>query len=133
MTELSPGTRIQYTDGRQGVVRFIGTTHFSSGLWMGIELDDESGKNDGTVAGQRYFDCSPGRGIFVRPGTVIRIPEQPLSEASEKCAEPPVNGILMKSRQSSISAETARKRQSMMGPGAQRSTPGSRLSLRVRR
>jgi dynactin 1 len=132
MTELSPGTRVQYSDGRQGVVRFIGTTHFSSGQWVGVELDDDSGKNDGTVQGQRYFDCSPAHGMFVRPDTLIKTPEQTSSDASEQRTAQHLNGTAMKSRQSNISAETARKRQSLMGAGAPRSTPGSkRLSLRV--
>jgi dynactin 1 len=133
MTELSPGTRVQYSDGRQGVVRFVGTTHFSAGQWIGIALDDDSGKNDGTVQGQRYFDCNPGHGMFVRPDTVIILPQQTLLGANGKRAEKIVNGTATRSRQSTISAETARKRQSLMGPGAARSLPGSRLSLRVSR
>lgn len=132
MTELSPGTRVQYSDGRQGIVRFTGTTHFSTGHWIGIELDDDSGKNDGTVQGQRYFVCPPQRGMFVRPDTLTRTLDQPPSETNGKRAEKSVNEAATRSRHSMMSAETARKRQSMMGPGAQRSAPGSRLSLRVR-
>jgi dynactin 1 len=134
MTELSPGTRVQYSDGRQGVVRFVGTTHFSSGQWVGVELDDDSGKNDGTVQGQRYFDCNPAHGMFVRPDTLIKTLERTSSDASEQRTAQPSNRTAMKSRQSNISAETARKRQSLMGAGATRSTPGlKRMSLRVRR
>lgn len=132
MAGLSPGTKVQYIDGRQGIVRFIGTTHFSTGHWIGIELDDDSGKNDGTVQGQRYFDCPPGRGMFVRPDTLSKTLEQPPSETNGKRADKPMNGAATRPRLSMMSAETARKRQSMMGPGAQRSTPGSRMSLRVR-
>jgi CAP-Gly domain len=131
MTEVSPGTRVQYSDGRQGVVRFIGTTHFSTGQWIGIELDDDTGKNDGSVQGQRYFDCSPGRGIFVRPDTVAKTLERAPSFASGMMVDKPVEGAAPKTRQSIISAETARRRQSLMGSGASRSTPSSRQSLRV--
>jgi CAP-Gly domain len=133
MTELSPGTRVQYSDGRQGVIRFIGSTHFSTGLWVGIELDDDSGKNDGTVQGQRYFECIPGHGMFVRPDTVNVMHEQPPYEPADERADKPVIGTAMKSRQSNISAETARKRQSLMGSRPQRPTPGSRLSIIVSR
>jgi dynactin 1 len=133
MTELSPGTRVQYSDGRQGVIRFIGSTHFSTGLWVGIELDDDSGKNDGTVQGQRYFECIPGHGMFVRPDTVNTMHERPPSEAADERAGKPVIGTAMKSRQSNISSETARRRQSLMGSRPQRPTPGSRLSIIVRR
>ena len=34
----------------KGTLRFLGTTHFKSGIWAGIELDQPgSGKNDGSV------------------------------------------------------------------------------------
>ena len=43
-------------------MRFAGETMFASGQWAGIELDDESGKNDGSHGGIRYFSCKPKRG-----------------------------------------------------------------------
>jgi len=56
----------------RGVVRFVGTTEFSSGEWVGLELDEPRGKNDGCVQGRRYFTCRALRGIFVRPTLVVR-------------------------------------------------------------
>ena len=35
---------------------------FSPGLWAGIELNDESGRNDGSHGGIRYFSCKPKKG-----------------------------------------------------------------------
>ncbi len=35
--------------------RFCGTTEFATGMWAGVELDTQEGKNDGTVRGIRYF------------------------------------------------------------------------------
>jgi len=55
---------------RKGVIRFIGDTQFKSGLWIGVEFDDSVGKNDGSVDGVRYFECSTNCGVFVRPNKV---------------------------------------------------------------
>ncbi|XP_076456377.1 kinesin-like protein KIF13A [Babylonia areolata] len=52
---------------KTGVVRFIGTTAFAEGQWVGVELDQAEGKNDGSVKGVRYFRCRKNHGIFVRP------------------------------------------------------------------
>lgn len=70
MTDLAPGQRIVLSDGRHATVRFIGQAAFAAGDWVGIELDESSGKNDGSVQGDRYFDCPMGRGMFVRPAAV---------------------------------------------------------------
>lgn len=51
---------------KTGVVRFMGTTSFAPGNWIGVELDQPEGKNDGSVQGVRYFSCRKKHGIFVR-------------------------------------------------------------------
>lgn len=61
--------------GKPGVVKFIGTTKFAPGEWVGVELDMPYGKNNGAVDGTRYFKCdkpiSQGFfGIFVHPNLV---------------------------------------------------------------
>ena len=48
------------------VTRFVGTTDFSKGVWVGMELPIPTGKNDGSVKGKVYFPCKPQHGIFVR-------------------------------------------------------------------
>lgn len=73
------GARVQVPAG-EGIVRFVGPTAFAAGKWVGVELDNSDGKNDGSVAGTRYFSCEQGHGVFVRAsivsvlGAEVRLP-----------------------------------------------------------
>ena len=60
------------SDDRRGTIRYAGPVPEipDIGTWVGIELDEPTGKNDGSVAGKRYFECKPSRGVFVRPERV---------------------------------------------------------------
>ena len=51
-------------------MRYIGQTDFAPGIWLGVELRTPKGKNDGCVAGKRYFNCKAGHGLIVRPSRV---------------------------------------------------------------
>jgi dynactin 1 len=67
--ELAVGATVEIPAGR-GVVRFVGATKFSPGKWVGIELSEPKGKNDGTVGDVAYFSCKMGYGVFVRTSQV---------------------------------------------------------------
>lgn len=79
MSELTIGQTVQLADGRIAVVRYVGQTEFAAGEWLGVELEGYDGKNDGSVQGERYFECEMNRGMFLRPSAAIVIaqPEPP--------------------------------------------------------
>ncbi|KAL4920133.1 dynein associated protein-domain-containing protein [Aspergillus aurantiobrunneus] len=121
MVDLSTGCVVTLTDGRQATVRYMGATSFADGEWIGVELNDDSGKNDGSVQGERYFDCEPGFGMFVRPTVIASIIERPV-RAAKPAAKPGAAAAQNRSRaQSGIAA----------APGLKR--PGSISSLNAKR
>lgn len=66
------GERVWVNGNKPGYVQFLGETQFAPGQWAGIVLDEAIGKNDGSVAGVRYFQCEALRGIFTRPSKLSR-------------------------------------------------------------
>ncbi|KAJ6784751.1 hypothetical protein PWT90_04661 [Aphanocladium album] len=90
MPDFKPGQIVQLNDGRKATVRFAGQTNFQVGEWIGVELEDKSGKNDGSVQGQRYFDCPMGYGMFVKPmmATIIAQPPAAAKPGVKKVARP---------------------------------------------
>lgn len=42
----------------QGVVMFYGPTHFATGKWIGVLLDEPKGKNNGCIGGHSYFQVT---------------------------------------------------------------------------
>uniref|UniRef100_A0A6I8RRG6 CAP-Gly domain containing linker protein 1 n=1 Tax=Xenopus tropicalis TaxID=8364 RepID=A0A6I8RRG6_XENTR len=71
--ELKLGDRVLVSGSKAGVIRFLGETDFAKGEWCGVELDEPLGKNDGAVAGTRYFQCQPKYGLFAPVHKVTRI------------------------------------------------------------
>ncbi|KAM9306782.1 CAP-Gly domain-containing linker protein 1 [Pholidichthys leucotaenia] len=80
-TEFKIGDRVWVSGNKPGSVQFVGGTQFAPGQWAGIVLDEPIGKNDGSVAGVRYFQCEDGRGIFTRPSKLSRtaLPEKEIN------------------------------------------------------
>ncbi|RHZ51032.1 putative dynactin [Aspergillus thermomutatus] len=144
MSELFIGHVVTLTDGRQATVRFIGTTHFAAGDWVGIELNEPTGKNDGSVQGERYFDCEPGFGMFIRPSAVAAIIEQPVRETKQPPkggASAPANrgraqtgsttsGIAMK-RPSALPANNAKRHSASAASPSPTSRTASQRTSRV--
>ncbi|KAH9082254.1 dynein associated protein-domain-containing protein [Lactarius deliciosus] len=75
------GATVDINLGR-GVVRFCGATSFSSGKWVGIELFEPVGKNDGSVQGVSYFSCPMNYGVFVKASQVKLAQAQDLPPAA---------------------------------------------------
>uniref|UniRef100_A0A3Q2YD54 CAP-Gly domain-containing protein n=1 Tax=Hippocampus comes TaxID=109280 RepID=A0A3Q2YD54_HIPCM len=84
--ELKMGDRVLVGGTKAGVVRFIGDTDFAKGEWCGVELDEPLGKNDGAVAGTRYFQCQPRYGLFAPVHKVTRIGFPSTTPAKAKAA-----------------------------------------------
>ncbi|CAH0482355.1 unnamed protein product [Peronospora belbahrii] len=69
---LDVGDRVCIPDKELfGFVRFLGEISGMKGVWVGIELDEAYGKNDGSVKGRYYFRCIPKHGVFARPHQVF--------------------------------------------------------------
>ena len=51
----------------KGYVRFVGPIGVRAGNdWVGVELDDATGKHDGSTGGFRGFVCATGHGVYVK-------------------------------------------------------------------
>jgi Ca2+-binding EF-hand superfamily protein/diadenosine tetraphosphatase ApaH/serine/threonine PP2A family protein phosphatase len=67
--EPSVGETVLVNGKHVGVVRYLGSTQFAEGFWVGLEMRKPIGKHEGTVLGVSYFTCAtpePKHGTFVR-------------------------------------------------------------------
>ncbi|KAG8906123.1 hypothetical protein FRB99_007513, partial [Tulasnella sp. 403] len=91
--DVPVGAIVEVPAGK-GVVRFCGQTSFATGKWVGIELSEPNGKNDGSVEGVAYFRCELKYGMFVRP-TQIRSIELPGNAAVSTAVKVNLDRIIM--------------------------------------
>lgn len=91
--ELRVGDRVLVGGSKMGVIRYMGETDFAKGDWCGVELDEPLGKNDGAVAGTRYFQCLPKFGLFAPIHKVIRIGFPSTSPAKVKKSKRVAMGV----------------------------------------
>ena len=81
---FQPGQLVLIANKIEGVVRFVGTTHFARGVWVGVEIGVPKGRNDGSINGKRYFQCEPNYGLFVPPRKLAVMEEEVEEEVKEE-------------------------------------------------
>lgn len=66
---LSIGCRVLVSGNKSaGVLRYYNETEFNTlfNMWAGVELDEPTGKNNGTIDGIEYFKCPDKHGLFTQ-------------------------------------------------------------------
>ncbi len=52
--QLKIGDQVLVGGVKEGILRFLGPTEFAKGIWVGVELPEPMGKNDGAISGKRW-------------------------------------------------------------------------------
>ncbi|KAI1480360.1 CAP Gly-rich domain-containing protein [Daldinia eschscholtzii] len=73
--EVGKRCRVGGDDTRRGEIKYVGEVKEipgSIGAWVGVQLDEPVGKNDGSIGGTRYWgpESTVKHGVFVRPERV---------------------------------------------------------------
>ena len=117
-------------EGKEATVRFVGTTHFHEGEWIGIELSTPAGKNDGSVDNTRYFQCAPKHGLFLRADALKLLPASAGAGGALPCSESDSSGLSPRrfSRTEQCRSPRLRKHASA-GPASPRSSAAPDASI----
>jgi dynactin 1 len=108
MTKYKVGQKVEVTSKegpREGLVRYVGPIHVSDGTWLGIELTERAGKNDGSIQEERYFTCPDEHGLFTRESSGVRILAEP--QPPKAVTRPKPTAPAAKSRPSSVGVSKA--------------------------
>ncbi|XP_052737464.1 CAP-Gly domain-containing linker protein 1 isoform X1 [Bicyclus anynana] len=119
------GERVWVGGTKAGQIAYIGETQFAPGDWAGIVLDDPIGKNDGSVAGFRYFQCPEKRGVFSR---LTRLTREPIASHAPHDASPVSDAGSVFERPPSGSA---RPRRTLSPNGSVRSIVSSKMNASI--
>ncbi|XP_038215361.1 restin homolog isoform X5 [Zerene cesonia] len=120
------GERVWVGGTKPGQIAYIGETQFAPGDWAGIVLDDPIGKNDGSVAGVRYFQCPEKRGVFSR---LTRLTREPLVSHAPHDASPVSDAGSVFERPPSGSAR--QQRRALSPNGSIRSIVSSKMNASI--
>jgi len=104
-----------------GTVRYIGALHVRKQdlePWLGVELFEPVGKNDGSIEGVRYFECKDNFGVFVKSWKR----KDPTQEQAKQVAE---LRLKMRSRKKRLQADLQHKRRRSGSALGGRSFPGT--------
>nr|CAD7266938.1 unnamed protein product [Timema shepardi] len=58
------GQRVCVGGRKRGTLMYYGPIQCDAGVFCGVELDEPEGLNDGSLNGERYFQCRPNHGII---------------------------------------------------------------------
>jgi dynactin 1 len=121
--EIKIGALVELKEHPKAEVRYVGDIHIRPGTWIGAELPTPTGKNDGSIKGERYFECPPQHGVFVPETGVVRVLAQPAPKPAPKAATPKPTAKPRPSSVGTSSAATAK-------PSARLSTIGLSKNLK---
>ena len=69
-----------------GVVKYIGPIDDkkNEGDYVGVEIEKDYGKNDGTYKGKQYFKAKPNHGVFLKPSSLTFMNGTPVLQPTTK-------------------------------------------------
>lgn len=87
LNDFKINDRVWVNGTKPGYIAFIGETQFKEGIWAGIILDSNDGKNNGTINNVTYFKTEENRGVFCRLNKITRAPTETTQQDSNKQLE----------------------------------------------